>query len=135
MPSLDTWIKPTSKFIKLNIETLNIQPKCKFLLRCIRNIKKNKNGCFKYGNLVNFMIKNKDNPLYYSGRCITSVKNIYNYWNYAHSHSTASIPDFNKMYHLNSIKQNGNKIVKQNGNKIVKQNGNKIVKNYYINFN
>jgi hypothetical protein len=123
MPSRDTWIKPTSKFTKLNFETLKIQPKCKFLLKCMRKIKKNKNGCFKYGNLVNFMIKNKDNPLYYTGRGITSVKNVSNYWNYAHSHSTAYIPDFNKMYNLNPVKQKRNKIV------------NSVVKNYYINFN
>ena len=44
--------------------------------------------------------KNKDNSLYYSGRGITSVRNVYNYWNYAHSHSTANIPEFNKMYSL-----------------------------------
>ena len=118
MPKQNTLIKLTSIFNNLNIEELNVQPKCKFLLKCMRKIKKNKKGYFKYDSLVNFMIKNKDNSLYYSGRGITSVKNVYKYWNYAHSHSTANIPNFNKMYYIVNNKVD-----------------NKVVNNYYINFN
>ena len=121
MPSSNTLIKLASKFKKLNIETLNIQPKCKFLLRCMKKVKKNKKGYFKYGTLVNFMIKNKDNSLYYTGRGITSIRNIYNYWNYAHSHSTAYIPNFNTMYLVYSDNQ-----CETVDNK---------VNNYYININ
>ena len=122
MPSPNTLIKLTSKFKKLNIETLNIQPKCKFLLRCMKKVKKNKNGYFKYKTLVNFMIKNKDNSVYYKGRGITSIRNLYNYWNYAHSHSTAYIPNFNTMYLLYSDNH-------------YETGYTKVVNNYYINFN
>jgi len=100
MPYSNSMIKLTPKFHKLDIETLNVQPKCKFLLRCMRSIKKDKNNQFKYNRLVNFMKKNKDNKLYYRGNGITSVKNLHFYWNYAHSHKTAFIPDFNKMYKI-----------------------------------
>lgn len=126
MPSPNTLIKPTSKFTKLNIETQNINPTSKFLLRCMRKVKKNKNGCFRYKTLVNLMKKNKDNPLFYTGRGITSVKNINNYWNYSHSHATAYIPDFNKMYRLIPVQH------KKHVTQIKRDN---VVKNYYINFN
>ena len=57
MPYSNSMIKLTSKFHKLDIEALNVQPKCKFLLRCMRSIKKDKNNQFKYNRLVNFMKK------------------------------------------------------------------------------
>jgi len=66
----------------------------------MRSVKKNKNGYFKYNTLVNFMLKNKNNKLYYRGKGITSNRNLYNYWNYAHSHKTAFIPRFHKMYDI-----------------------------------
>ena len=100
MPKPNTIIKLTNKFNKLNIDNLNVQPKCKFLLRCMRSVKKNKKGHFNYKTLINFMLKNKDNNLYYRGKGITSIQNLYNYWNYAHSHKTAFIPNFNKMYDI-----------------------------------
>jgi len=100
MPKSNTEIKLTSAFYRLDIETLNVQPKCKFLLRSMRSVKKNRKGQFKYNTLVKFMVKNKDNNLYCKGARIKSVKNIQRYWNYAHSHSTAYIPNFDNMYTL-----------------------------------
>jgi len=100
MPNPNAMIQLTSTFNNLNIERLNVQPKCKFLLRCMRSIRKDKNNQFKYTKLVNFMTKNKDNDLYYKGSGITSTKNLKSYWNYAHSHKTAYIPNFSKMYNI-----------------------------------
>ena len=99
MPNPNTIIKLTSKFNNLNIETLIVQPRCKFLLRCMRNVKKDQNNHFKYKTLINFMLKNKDNNLYYKGNGIRSIKNIHRYWNYADSHVTVkNVPNFSKMY-------------------------------------
>ena len=104
MPSPNTVIKLTSLFYTLNINKLNIQPKCKFLLRSMNDVKKNKKGYFKYNTLLKFMLKNKDNKLYYHGNGITSIANLYNYWNYAHSHKTAFIPNFCEMYDIIPVK-------------------------------
>jgi len=125
MPKPNTIIKLTSKFNKLNIDKLNIQPKCKFLLRSMRNVKKNKKGYFKYNTLVNFMLKNKDNNVYYKGNGITSTKNIYNYWNYAHSHKTAFIPHFRKMYDIINVevkKSSGQVVNKKSSGQVVNIN-------------
>jgi hypothetical protein len=40
IPKPNTIIKLTNKFNKLNIDNLNVQSKCKFLLRCMRGVKK-----------------------------------------------------------------------------------------------
>jgi hypothetical protein len=100
MPTNEEFVKVTSKFNKLNIESQNTTPASKFLLRSMRTIKKNKYGNFRYGDLINFMKIHKNNQLFYKGRLLTSNKNISRYWNYAHSHKTARIPEFNKMYRL-----------------------------------
>jgi hypothetical protein len=101
MPNPNTMIQLTSKFNNLNIDGLNIPHACKFLLRCMKNVNKDKNNQFKYTKLIKFMLKNKDNDLYYKGYGITSTKNIYKYWNYAHCPShCATIPHFNKMYNI-----------------------------------
>jgi hypothetical protein len=94
MPHNNDIFKLTQKFDEVNIDDLNIQDAPKFLLRSMKNIKKDKNGHFKYHDLVKFMINNHTNKKYYQGRGIKSIKNIYLYWNYAKTHRTAYIPRF-----------------------------------------
>ena len=98
MPYNNDIFKITNIFNEIDIDNLDIQEAPKFLLRSMKNIEKDRNGHFKYIDLVNYMINNSDNPEYYKGRGIKSKKNIYFYWNYAKSHKTANIPGFERYF-------------------------------------
>jgi hypothetical protein len=98
MPYNNDIFKLTNILYDTDIDHLNIQEAPKFLLRSMKNVKKDINGHFKYINLVTHMIDNRSNPEYYQGRGIKSEKNIYLYWNYARSHKTANIPGFERYF-------------------------------------
>ena len=100
MPKLESYIKLTPIFYNLDIDKLIIQESPKFLLNSMKYVKKNKDGYFKYGDLLDFMIKNYNNKIYYKGNGIKSLKNLDNYWNYANSENhTATIPNFKSYYY------------------------------------
>ena len=100
MPNLNQKIKLTQLFIDIDIETLDIPPAPKFLLRCMKAIPKDENGGFVYGDLLSFMKKNfKNEELYNGSRGITILSNIDRYWSYAISESHgARIPDFSNYF-------------------------------------
>ena len=94
MPYLNDKFKLTNFFLEQNIDELNIQEAPKFLLRCMKKI--SNNNIFIYKDLLNFMINNCDNEIYYKGeRGISSKKNLKYYWKYALSTThSANIPNF-----------------------------------------
>ena len=98
----------------------------------MRSVNKGKNNQFKYTTLIKFMLKNKDNDLYYKGSGITSIKNLRSYWNYAHSHSTAYIPHFNKMYNIIQPKIKRFSALTRRKSKVINI---KITRIFYININ
>jgi len=97
MPKSNEIFKPTISFNHLCIDTLPIQEAPKFLLRCIKNIEKNREGYFTYGSLIEFMNERCEDINYYKGSGIKSRENIKQYWRYANSDKhSAKIPDFKK---------------------------------------
>lgn len=100
MPKLESSIKLTSDFYNLDIDNLTIQESPKFLLRAMLNVKKDQDGYFKYGDLLDFMIINHNNNEYYNGKGIKSLDNLDRYWNYANSKKhNATIPYFKSYYY------------------------------------
>lgn len=100
MPDNKQNIKITSNLVNTDIDNLQIQEAPKYLLRCMKQIGNN-NIVFTYEDLVLYMKVNKDTILYKGKNKIKSIKNIENYWNYAKSHKTAYIPNFDDYYIFN----------------------------------
>ncbi len=76
------------------------QPVQKLILKSMLELGKDKK-IFTYGELVKFMIDNKDNTEYYNGSGIKSINNIWKYWGYSQSEAHKStINNFSTYYIL-----------------------------------
>ena len=85
----------------MNIDTINLATAPKFLLKSLKSINLDKNNSFIYKDLIDFMIKNKNNTNYYQGISDLKPINIKRYWQYARSEKhTSGIPNFKNFYLL-----------------------------------
>ena len=101
LPKNNNSIKLLPIFLELNIDTINLAPAPKFLLKSLKSIKRDKNNSFIYKDLIDFMIKNKNNTNYYKGNSDLKTINIKRYWQYACSDKHKSgIPNFKNFYLL-----------------------------------